>query len=391
MSELSQQKTETRCVACREPIQPDARLCPHCRSPQRAQRWQALGAALKWIGGVAAVISLVIGAQRVNEVYEGWRERTATVEELVQASRMLLDARDYESGWAVLDQALILDPTDRPARRLQVDLAMAWLRNIRVSDDVSFSQVVDRLLPVLYRGTSKADPTYAGDVFAHIGWANYLKVRDTGRSFEVDAQYQQALEIDPGNSYAHIHRAHWLLNPLNESADAGTRLEAAKIHIAAGLASGREPDYTADLALRALLGAGARFKGAYGETLRLANELRQTGLKLEKRLMMDFLREIWSPIGIGQRSEKRLGRLMSAVSPDEMLATYRWTLSGVGRSEQDAPEFLFMVARLTEAAGEKESALSLYRTLRSDERTRSLYRDAIDIAIRRLTGNSDSP
>ena len=87
MTNNSVKSDSKACIACFEAIHAEARLCPHCRSPQKVRKWQAAGSFLKWVGGITAVISLVIGTYRINELYQSWRERAETVQEFLRAHR----------------------------------------------------------------------------------------------------------------------------------------------------------------------------------------------------------------------------------------------------------------------------------------------------------------
>lgn len=376
------ERGEMRCVACREVIQPEARLCPHCRSPQSPGRWRAVGSVLKWVGGITAVISLVFGMVRANELYSSWRERSEAVEELVRAVEMQMRAKDYRGSWRLLAQARELEPGSREARRLQITLAMAWLRDIRVSGDQNFTEIVDRLLPTLYRGATSPRDVAVADVLAHIGWANYLKRREGNGQVAVESYYERALALDPGNVYAHAHFGHWLLQPVGWRNGAGNDLEKASRHFVAALDGGQALDYAANLALISLTQTAA--EGAGPEAIRLANRLRSTDFTLSARLRTALLGTYWS--GTRYMSRERLDLLTSAVPPKDLLETYLWLLGGLPAKSRDSHFHRFAVALLTEAAGDSAKALSLYRSLRSDDRIGSIHRDRIDPAIERLGG-----
>ncbi len=64
------------------------------------------------------------------------------------------------------------------ARKAQEDLAMVWAENIRVPEGKTFSDYVDKLIPVLTRGTRDAKGSRKADLLAHLGWAYFLKSRD---------------------------------------------------------------------------------------------------------------------------------------------------------------------------------------------------------------------
>jgi hypothetical protein len=55
----------------------------------------------------------------------------------------------------------------RGLRIAQEELAMQWLRNVRVPADRKFADVVDRLLPVLDRGVAATSDSARADRLAH--------------------------------------------------------------------------------------------------------------------------------------------------------------------------------------------------------------------------------
>jgi tetratricopeptide (TPR) repeat protein len=278
MTEVTSPKS--RCIACRETIEPDARLCPHCRTSQSPDRWKLFGTILKWVGGSAAVISLLTAMLQVNSLFRSWQSRQETVSELAKAARLQANAGDYAGAWKLYDQALQLEPGSRPARDGQGDLAMQWLRDIRVSEKQSFSQVVDPLLPVLYRAAVSGNNRRAADALAHIGWANYLKNRDLGTASSgelagpsVEEQFQAALRADSANVYAHAMWGFWI-------AYRGGDLSEADRHFSEALKAGRDRQYVQSLRIWAYLNREGDTEAAVA-LIRLADEMRQNRENIE--------------------------------------------------------------------------------------------------------------
>src|SRR5512132_797477 len=130
--------TKKQCVACHESIHAEARLCPHCGSAQAPARWTMIGASLKWVGGITAVISLVLATWQLRDLVQATREKVETVVELVRAADLQQAAGNYESALALIDDAMKLDPSSRKARALQVTIAMAKVRKLH-APTVTFS------------------------------------------------------------------------------------------------------------------------------------------------------------------------------------------------------------------------------------------------------------
>lgn len=354
---------EDACVACLEPIKPGARRCPHCHAPQQPEKAKLLGSVLKWTGGITAVISLVIGSASVYQLYTGWEERRTAVAELLAASHIQLGSQDYDGGWMLLKQALELEPASEAVRRFQIPYAMEWLRNIRVSGDRTFADIVDRLLPVLYRGAADARRSVAADVYAHIGWANYLKWRSGQRGIEIDRFYRKALELDPGNAYANVHWGHWTLSPMNGGKYKEPSIEKALHHFDTALKSGRDRDYVVNLTLGALLDSND--PAAPREVLAYALRFRKSGIPIPARRLEKILYS-FEPIAsfdpdYGERALKELTALLPL---KDLRAFYDWAVAqkptrlGTTRLKRQ-----YIAARLAEAAGDRAASLSGYRAL----------------------------
>ena len=364
-------------MQCCEVIHPKARVCPHCHSPQQPRKLHAAATFLKWVGGVTAVISLVIGMDRLNDLYSSWRERAATIEELVAAARLQEEARDYAGGWSLLQQALALDPSAPAVRAYQGPFVMSWLRDLRVTEGQTFAEAVEPMLPVLYRGAASPDKALAADMLAHIGWANYLKRRGGDAAVKIDEPFERALALDPDNVYAHIHWAFWLLHNANQQDYGEANIDKARRHIEAALASGRERDYVLDLTFYGL--DGSSHKGASEEMLRMAHRLSQTKELLHPTLMRS-VHSMYEPIarGLAPRGQAQLSDLLEVLPPEKLLATFNWALSGMESARPPAPADLpgnrYIIGRLHEAAGNRARALAIYRELLDHPGVHESYR-----------------
>ena len=380
MAESGTAPSERRCVQCFEVIHPKARTCPHCHSPQKPRKLHAAAVFLKWVGGITAVLSLVIGADRINDLYSSWRERQTTIEELVAAARLQAEARDYPGGWRLLQQALELDPGARAARDYQGPFAMAWLRDLRLVGDQTFSELVDPLLPVLYMGTANPDKVMAADMLGHIGWANYLKRMDGHQEVRIDESFARALAFDPDNPYAHVHWAFWVLHGGNNRDYGEPNIDKARRHIDAALASGRDRAYVVDMAFYAL--DGSSHKGSNEELLRLAYQLSRSA----EVVAPDHLRAVHSlydPIarGLDPRGQGRLEELVGILPPEKLLATFNWVLDGMEVGKPLAPRDLtgnrYIMGRLHEAAGNRARAIAIYKDLLEHPKLHKGYRDTV--------------
>ena len=323
---------------------------------------------LKWVGGVTAVLSLVLVANEVGKLASDSGEAQSRMRESLQLGRQQQTAGDYAAAWTTFEQGLqnadrrsslakLLHRTDANAAQLraaQADLAMAWLRNVRLENGQKFSEVSDKLTPVLARAAESAEGPRKADLLAHSGWAYFLKGRDAGVwNVEPDTYYRHAVEADSRNPYAHAWWGHWLL--WKSSSDSARRTEAVA-QFAAALASGRESGYVRKMQLAALRNVGWRTESA-----RTVNEMRKNGETIDddaRRQFEDACREY--TLGGDQLSE-----LTASVPAAELLATWQTVVPQPGSESSLGVEMQAILATLQDAAGQPDQALQTWLAVRA--------------------------
>lgn len=218
----------------------------------------------KWVGAITAVLSLLFGVQKLVQTVAENNDRQRQIEELSEVARTQQQAGDYAGAWGSLESALKsaesggtlarmigqLDAKTLEVRSAREDLAMEWLRNIRVSGGQTFSDIVAKLLPSLSQGAASAQGARKADLLAHTGWAYFLRNRDSGGDTDPQRLYERALQADPSNPYAHAFSGHWLLWSRGSA-------ETAQQHFAAALASGREKPFVRTMQLAAYRNRGS--------------------------------------------------------------------------------------------------------------------------------------
>jgi hypothetical protein len=160
----------------------------------------------------------------------------------------------------------------------------------------------------------------------------------------------------------------------------GGNLEDAKRHFASALKSGRERPYVRHLELAAL--ANMRDAGDL-EMLRVANEMR----KGDEPMDPDGPARIWDAYYsriVSSPAEDSIDQLFAAVPPVEHIATYRWVFENTGYVESKGVLYEYVLARLQEAAGQREPALATYRSVRL-KLPAGRIRGRVESAIVRLT------
>ena len=86
----------------------------------------------------------------MTKVVSEARERSRHVAELQRVASEQQKAGDYTAAWASLTEASKIDY--QAVRTSQENLAMEWLRDVRIPEGSKFSDVVDPLAAVLTRG-----------------------------------------------------------------------------------------------------------------------------------------------------------------------------------------------------------------------------------------------
>jgi hypothetical protein len=343
---------------------------------------------LKWVGGVTAVLSLILGLYQVTQLVSSIRERQRHIAELLAVGKEQQGAGDYPAAWASFEQALKsadeggqiakligrLDAERHQIREAQEDLAMVWLENIRVAEGQKFSDTVDKLVLVLDRGITSTSGVRKADLLAHVGWAYFLKTRDGPGNISPEQYYRQALEIDSTNPYAHAHWGHWILWN-------GGNLEDARTHFSAAVASGRALPYVRTIQLSAL--RNSRSEKTEGEFLRVVNDIRKNNEKIDARTLSDVYSIYYFALSAGEDFQ----RLTAAVPATEQIAMIRALFFGADFDPSKIPTRQACLATLQEAAGFPDEARKTWLALRSNlpaNASRTLVARA-DAAIKRLS------
>jgi len=346
--------------------------------------------ALKWVGAVTSILSLIFGLYQLTNLMAGVRDRQRKIAESLDVEASQRTAGDFARAWATLQDAAKLadeggklatimgrlDDVRQQVRLRQEDLAMAWLRDARPGPGKPFSDIVNPVLPVLERGLLGARSERKADLLAHLGWADFLRTRDDGVRRNPEMRYRDALQLDSGNPYAHANLGHWILWSRGS-------LEAANNSFAAGLKSGRARDYVRMMQIAAL--QNARSEAADAEILRLANEMRRDRESVPERLRDRVFSIYSSAFG---RDEAATQALLAALPPAEQLETFQSLFYEHDFDPSKRPTRELSLAALQEAAGRRDDALRTLQSLRSEAASSgsgTLTR-VVDARIARLSG-----
>ena len=357
--------TVAQTVAAVEAVRPPAR---------RGRRWALLGAALVLAAALGGTLYLQAQKQRAAEA------RAVT---LGAAAQDLCNSGDHALAWLRYDEAIAKFPARAALLRGREDCGMRWLREIRVqAGKESFGDIVDKVLPVLAEGAAGASGQRGADLRAHMGWADFLRLREGASGTNPQAHYERALALEPGNVYAHAMWGHHIMvqsGPIDD----------AKQHFAAALASNRERGYVRNRQIAAML--YYRTRPGQLEAARVAGEMRARGEAVD----LNSRERLWTYVYYdGLLSGGWREAFMAEMRDGGNAATFAWLYPpSEVRSDRKAL-WRFFMASLEEAAGNRAAARPHYESLRDDlvrERSSGRMLDETLAAIKRLQpGTADA-
>lgn len=338
------------CIDCFSQIHPKASVCPHCQRPQRKDLWAKIGTILKWIGGATAVFSLLVTMVQVGNIYSGFRSRQQAVNRLVDEGIHQRNFQDYTFAWDSFSKALELEPGHRSAELEQLKLAMEWVRNWRIHLGSPLASKLDEIYPVMYRGTTLLPKQQWGDVYAHLGWASYLRSRNgSARQNQALSHFKRAVEIDAQNPYANTFWAVWK-NPGKSDPEIMNKYNVAR-------QSGRMTPYLWNLQLSSFFAT----VNINHLAMRTAHQMRLAQVAINDHNREQLL-GIYERLGQATNMEKAAQTLHSALQPKDLLAIFEHLLTD---SENLKPLHQFAKAWLMEANGDRVGATVLYQALQT--------------------------
>jgi tetratricopeptide (TPR) repeat protein len=329
----------------------------------------------KWVGYLTAIFSLCGTLVAIAKYVYDRGERRKKVATLLATGAEEQKARDYTASWQTLEKAVQLEPNSGTVRAAQEGLALAWLEDVHLQESQKFSDVTEKLEPILERAIASGKPgPREADLRAHMGWIYFLEAREGRLDLDPTVPYREAVKQDPTNPYAHAMWGHWILWQDCE------KIEEAKGHFAAALASQRERDYVRSLEMAALL--NCHNHQADLEVIRVANAMRE-----ERRAPDDGTRDHILSIYYFEFTPKTAAtsEFISAVPPAEHVATFHWLFDGVSLDANNKAPQAYYLGELEEAAGQREAAITNYRLALRRLSSDSTQGQAADEGVKRLS------
>jgi len=333
---------------------------------------------MKLVTALSAILGLAFAIQRAAVMVSEAKLKQRHLAEQIDAAKQQRVAGHYPEAFEALQQGAKIDADRAEVRIAQEDVAMEWLRRIRVTvAQQRFTDIVTKVQPILVRGIATSDDQRKGDLAAHLGWADYLLWRDGNLAMKPEEQYRRALAADSTNPFAHAMLAHWILLRRGSPAEARAHFAAAKV-------TGRERDFIRSLELGAFMDQRDDSSGA--ELIRVANELRESG----EAMSSDVRRKLADGICLGGSAyltaqARATSPLVPAVSGEADLATVTWLFDGMPLRAGEEVFRDYCIASVEEAAGKPALALATFKSVRPRLPKFSPLVDDTDARIRRLS------
>ena len=263
-----------------------------------------------WLALIAVGVVALIGAVALIH----WQQRAAQQEQTgreIASAAELCTSGAHSAAWTRFDELVARYPSDAAVQRAREQCGMRWLREIRVRvGEQTFADIVKRVQPALVAGLPGATGQRAADLFAHLGWADYLLTREGATAGDPAAQFQRSIKEEPDNVYAHAMWAQHLWWFPDRDAEARQHFETA-------VASGREREFVRSMQFGGSLSRAKLVPYA----VIVANDMRLAG-----ETMTDPVRNrLWSAayqpylFAIDDRSN-----FLAILPPETHLATFDW-------------------------------------------------------------------
>lgn len=341
----------------------------HVKPPSRRRLVLALIAA-----GVALAAALgTMGTLNWQKQRNAQARAAAAQATALGAAVQLCESGNHALAWQRFTEIGKERPEQTAARRAQEDCAMRWLREIRVqADKETFTDIVERVLPVLAEGAAAATGQRAADLEAHMGWADHLRTREGIGGLDPLAHYRKALALEPDNVYAHTMWGHHTMVQRGP-------IEEARRHFSAALAGAREHAWVRTMQFAALLyytpGPGQI------EAARAASDMRQRGETIDPTLND----RLWTYVYYDSLlSRDRRESFVAVIHDKDAVATFLWLFPEADVRPDRRALWRYLLASLEEAAGDRAGARARFEALRDELKREGSSGRIVDMTLAAL-------
>jgi hypothetical protein len=347
-----------------------------------------IGAVMKWVGIVAAMILFGGALYELIRSASELRDHKRVFGEQLKSGQSQEAAGDFAGAWdsfahaetTIADEGVFakllggLSAEQREVRTAEQDLAMEWLRSSRVPEGPQFSTITDKLVSALTIGANISRGARKADLLAHLGWAYFLRHRDGDEALRPDAEYKEAVAVDPKNPYANAFWGHWILWNHGPLSDANERFAAA-------LSTDRARAVVHHFQLSAL--ANVRSNDTDAAWLRVVSDMQAGGEKADSSLRD----EVCNRYDQALQDPALMQRILAQVPATRQVELLQSALQSQGVSEIQKATLNVALAESLEEAGRSQNALEAWKKIAVELKSQphSIWSDRVDAAIKRLS------
>lgn len=330
----------------------------------------------KWIAWAAlAVLAAVAGGGVLWQQHaadEARKVQDVRMAQEVAGARELCEAGSFATAWPRFDELTARYAGRREALEARADCGMQWLREIRVQvSKQTLTDVVRLVEPAIVEQLAGATGSRAGDLRAHLGWADYLRGRDGAANANPSAHYRRALVDDPANVYAHAMWGHNLMM-------AG-EAQAAVEHFDAAVAAKRERAFVRNMQLASSL---SRI-GLVHYAVRVADNMRRSNESMASGRRGGLWSLAYYPLLLSATASAR-AEFLALLPPADHLATFDWLYPDASATGSDADVWRFCRAVLMANAGQTAAARQILQSIKARLEASKGYGSLLDETRRQL-------
>ncbi len=330
-----------------------------------------------WLTLIAVGVVALIGAVALILWQQRAAEQEQTAREIASAAELCTSGA-HSAAWTRFDELVARYPSDAAMQRAREQCGMRWLREIRVRvGEQSFADIVKRVQPALVAGLPGATGQRAADLFAHLGWADYLLTREGATAGDPAAQFQRSIKEEPNNVYAHAMWAQHLWWFPDRDAEARQHFEAA-------VASGREREFVRSLQFGGSLSRARLVPYA----IIVANDMRLAGEAMPDPLRRRLWSMAYQPYLF---TIDDLSSFLAILPPDTHLATFEWLFPRSAMRSDDIRVWRYAHAVLLANAGQTAKARGELEALLTDLNADKADGRIVDQTRRMLAELSPTP
>jgi hypothetical protein len=314
-----------------------------------------------WVGSITAILTLIFAVQQVYTQITSSIKAKEEVQTLIESSQIKLESLDYAQAWDILSQADQYKVMQDDVESIKVKIGMLWLQNIVAGGTLgTFTEQVKRVTPVLDRVAIKAEGEYRADIYAHLGWADFLRQRDGNIGLNPDKYYEMALAVDPGNTYANTMLGHWLFSNYTSKRN----YEKGWQHLQAAAKTGKHIKYVRNMQFAALRNEGS----GNIKFLSLLHDMKLNGETIEDSILNKILISNYVGSGFDRfKDTMRTGKpVETSIALEDDLALIEWVWQEYPHLVEKYQKYRpYIVAILTESIGGRTAAHSMYKELQA--------------------------